>query len=250
MPGDEFDEDQRQGEDVRPRPRRAALLVELLGGAVARRERRGPSLRLLQRRGEARVVDEHLRDAEVEHLHGALPPALDDEEVGWLHVAVRDLVLVRDGERAGCGLEQVDGLGHRVRRISRLFAGLEVLGERLTFEPLQHEIRHPHAGRRDERAHVQGLHDPARGLRESVQEPPLFAELLEQRGALLLGERVGELQALDGDELAEADVDAAVHHAEAAVADDRRDPVFPLDRRAAELERILRGLCFGHRADR
>ena len=79
-----------------------------------------------------------------------------------------------------------------------------------------------------------------------MEEPPLFAELLEQAGALFLRERVGQLQALDGDELAEADVDAAVDDPEPAVPHDRRDAVLALDRRAAELERIQRGLCLGH----
>ncbi len=50
-----------------------------------------------------------------------------------------------------------------------------------------------------------------------MQEPPLFAELLQQAVALFLRERVGQLQALDGDELAEADVNPAVDDAEPAV---------------------------------
>ncbi len=81
-----------------------------------------------------------------------------------------------------------------------------------------------------------------------MQEPPLFAELLQQAVALFLRERVGQLQALDGDELAEADVNPAVDDAEPAVPHHRGDAVLALDRRSAELERILCELGLGHGA--
>ncbi len=74
-----------------------------------------------------------------------------------------------------------------------------------------------------------------------MQQAPLVAELLQEAVALLAVEDVRQLEALDGDRLPEARVDAAVDDAEAAVADDRGDAVLALDGGATELEGILEG---------
>src|SRR5262249_15550821 len=88
-------------------------------------------------------------------------------------------------------------------------------------------------------ADVERLDDARGGARQSMEDASLVAQCFEERLALLRIERGQHLEALHCDELAESFVNAAVDHAEAAVADDGRDAVLSLDGLAAEAEGIV-----------
>ena len=71
-----------------------------------------------------------LREAEVQHLHGAIRPELD---VGGFQIAVDDALLVR----------RLEGAGHlqrnRHRFVERDRAPGDAIGERRSFDQLEHE---------------------------------------------------------------------------------------------------------------
>jgi hypothetical protein len=148
-------------------------------------------------RGLLRLVLHDLRDAEVEHLHGA---GLGDEDVVGLEIAVDDAELVRGDERAHDRDDQLDRAADR-----ELLAALDQLLQRLALQVLEH-----HEGRLPVLADLVDDDDvlvaAARG-RARLDE-----EALRQLG--LRGR-----QELDRDAATELGVAREVDHAHAALAE-------------------------------
>jgi len=141
--------------------------------------------------------------------------------------------MVGSSERARDGGHQIDGVGELERPAER------DLLERLTVEPLE---RHE----RDERLRVedpelQWPHDLRECGRETEQELRLAPELLEERLALVLGERVGDLQAFERDRRAKDLVVRAVDHAEPALGHGLLDAKEARLRRPRDPERVTDG---------
>ena len=162
LPREELHQNQGERENVGPRAGGTALFVELLGRSISRRE--GAGVFLCRYRREICVVSEHFRDAEIEDLHRPAAVDLGHENVLRLDVAVRDFLSVRDRERIGRRLKQLEGFIEREPRATRATALREELREGVTFEPLKHEVRHPLAVRRDHGSDVERLHDGVRLL--------------------------------------------------------------------------------------
>ena len=121
----------------------------------------------------------------------------------------------------------------------RLAPVVELLRQRLALEPLEHRVRDERARRRrDGRAAADAPHDVEVALRQLVVEAALVAEAPDERVDEGRPERGRQLEALDGDRLAQADVRAAVDDAEPALADVRVDAKLPVENLPDEAERV------------
>ena len=139
LPRHDLDEHEREREHVRPRPARAATLLELLGRRIPRAEH-GHAARLRVVSG-GRVIQD-LRDPEVEDLQRRAIAFADDHEVLGFDVAVRDLFGVRDREGRSRRAEETERRAEGSPRPPRAAPRSEIVGERTAFEPLEDEERH------------------------------------------------------------------------------------------------------------
>ncbi|MEZ4298249.1 MAG: hypothetical protein R3B70_25070 [Polyangiaceae bacterium] len=190
------------------------LAARLLRRHVIRRAEHHPRL------GEpARPRVHGLRDAEVEQLHEqrVLPVAHEEHVVG-LEIAVHHVPVVRERQRLRDLHEHVEELIAREPLLQRL----------AEIHPLQELHRHVELPARElpEIGHLDDVPalDAVGGLR--------LADEALQHALGLLGARA---QHLHRERLAHDDVAAPVHHAHAALADERLDEVPPVDRLADEL---------------
>ena len=103
---EELDHDEPERIHVGPRARGAVGRGELLRRPVARRER----LRHHESGRRRRCAPHHLRDPEIEELgaRSLAVGAYENEDVAGLDVAVDDAALVRDRERLGDGVQELD----------------------------------------------------------------------------------------------------------------------------------------------
>ena len=133
---------------------------------------------------------ERLREAEVEHLDGAILPELD---VGGLQIPVHDPFLVSGIERVDDLAADGQDVSHRHRAIN------QPIGERGTFDELEHE-------RRDTGALLDAVDGADVGMIERGQQLRLALEPRETIG----GVYPGALQHLERDLTLEARVACAV----------------------------------------
>ena len=143
------------------------------------------------------------RQAEVEHLDGAIGPHLD---VGRFHIAVDDALLVRGFERLGDLSGDVEGF------VDRDGALRDAIRQRRAFHQLHHERDGP----------VRFLEAVDRGDVGMIQRRQDFRFALEARQPLrVTGDR--SRQHLDGDLSLQVRIGGPIHHAHAAGAKRRGD---------------------------
>jgi hypothetical protein len=242
---EQLHEHEREREDIGPGTGGAAPLVELLRRSVLRGEGGGRLRRARGRSGESRLLGEHLGDPEVEQLRHEGPVGPHQHDVLGLDVAVHDSLPVRERERACHRTEQRHGRGEGHGALATCPPVGEESGHGLPLEPLEHEVGQPPAGARLEGTGVERLHDRRAALREPMQDRTLFLQAREEPVALFGLERVGHVEALDGDGLAKGLVGAAVDDTEASSAHEALDAVLARDGRAAKAVRIANGLGDG-----
>ena len=190
-----------------------------------------------------------LRDAEVEELHAAL---IQHEDVGGLHVAVRDALLVRERQRFGGGAQELEDLFEATRRDAGLALLDEDVVERLSLEPLEDHVGDGVAAGQREHADVSRLADRSGSFGEVGEEATFLNEVVEELLALLLCDVTERLEDFDGDGPLPEQVLRAIDDRESTFTDDGLDRVFLRDRRADQLQRVLharRGFSHAYRND-
>ncbi len=246
LAADQLDQDEREGEHVRPGSGGPEAARELLRRAVVGGECLQRSPRDLEGSGHAGRLGDDLGDAEVQDLDGLPAADLGEKQVGRFHVAVRDALFVSQIEGSRDGVEQSERFGEGPSPSSQLVPLVHVPLEGPTLEPLEHQIGSPVPGRRGRRADVEGLHDASGHPRQAVLQLAFVQEALEEAILVLALEVLGDPQAFEGDLLAEAQVVGAVHDRKATFSDALFDDVLGVRGGAHPPKRITRSA--GHSA--
>jgi len=84
----------------------------------------------------------------------APPLRVEQEKIRRLDVAMRDALLVRDGEALGGGLEERERFFEGATSHAGTATLMEIVGERFSLEPLEDHVRRPRAVRRVHRAEI------------------------------------------------------------------------------------------------
>ena len=151
---------------------------------------------------------------------------------------MRDPRLVRQRQRHGDGLQQIDRGLERLWR-ERLFEIVEQLFERRPLEPLEHQVRLPLARGELELADVARLHDRRAPARHLAHQLAFAGERIEDGLTLVSRDVRIDPEHLDGDRLIPHEVGRPVDDAEAAFAGEIDDAVLAVDHPTNEVSGIL-----------
>ena len=183
-----FEEHEGKRIDVAPRSDLPKAIVELLGRPVRRRKNANLTDCLGARSHRQRVVAKNFGDAKVKNLERCSVPRVGEIKIAWVHVAMDHALSMGVGDGVDCGIEERDRFAERSTAFSSGATLVEVFGERLSVEPLEHHVRHQrehggcHGGPARNAAH--NLEVP---LRQSIVKATLVAkaphEVLDDGGA-------------------------------------------------------------------
>src|SRR5450432_1315256 len=85
---------------------------------------------------------------------------------------------MRERERARRAVQEINGLFYSAPAEASLASLTEIRFQRLTVQPLEHDERRPRLVRRNDRAHIERLHDARRRLRQLMEQSAFGQEIL------------------------------------------------------------------------